>query len=63
MFRFDKFDCFLGFVGGSSLDESKAISAMSKSYVNVRNYKQTAQLNLAGVPMILILTSINRKIC
>ena len=57
MFGSDKFDCVLGFGGGSSLDMAKAISAISKNPGHVRNYKQPAQINAAGVPIILIPTT------
>ena len=57
MFGSDKFDCVLGFGGGSSLDMAKAISALSKNAGHVRDYKQPAQLNRAGVPIILIPTT------
>ena len=57
MFESDKFDCVVGFGGGSSLDMAKAISAMSKNPGHVRNYKQPTQINGAGVPIILIPTT------
>ena len=36
---------------------AKAISAMSKNHGHVRSYKQPAQINRAGVPIILIPTT------
>ena len=57
IFRSEKFDCVIGFGGGSSLDMAKAISAMSKNHGHVRSYKQPAQINRAGVPIILIPTT------
>ena len=56
-FDSDQFDCVVGFGGGSSLDIAKAISAMSKNPGHVRDYKQPAQVNQAGVPIILIPTT------
>ena len=57
MFRSGNFDCVVGFGGGSSLDMAKAISAMSKNPGHVRNYKQPAQINRTGVPIILLPTT------
>jgi alcohol dehydrogenase class IV len=57
IFRSDNFDCVIGFGGGSSLDMAKAISAMSKNPGHVRNYKQPAQINRTGVPIILLPTT------
>ena len=57
LFKSKNFDCVIGFGGGSCLDVAKAVSAMAVSPGHVRDYKQPAQINRSGVPIILIPTT------
>ena len=56
-FKSKKFDCVIGFGGGSCLDMAKAISAMAVNAGHVRNFKQPKQINRSGVAIILIPTT------
>jgi alcohol dehydrogenase class IV len=56
-FRADKYDCVIGFGGGSPMDTAKAVSFMSVNPGHVRDYKAPAQIDRCGVPVIAIPTT------
>ncbi len=51
------YDCVVGFGGGSPMETAKAVSFMSVNSEHVRDYKEPAQIDRCGVPIILIPTT------
>ncbi len=56
-FREGRYDCIIGFGGGSPMDAAKAISFMAVNPGHVRDYKAPAQIDRCGVPVICIPTT------
>ena len=56
-FRSGRYDCVIGFGGGSPMDTAKAVSFMAVNSGHVRNYKAPIQIDRCGVPIILIPTT------
>ncbi|SEV94771.1 Alcohol dehydrogenase, class IV [Cognatiyoonia koreensis] len=52
-----RYDCIIGFGGGSPMDTAKALSFMAVNPGHVRDYKAPAQIDRCGVPVILIPTT------
>ena len=51
------YDCIIGLGGGSPMDTAKAISFLSVNPGHVRDYKAPAQIDVCGLPIILIPTT------
>ncbi len=55
--RGDKFDCLIGFGGGSSIDTAKAMALLALGEVPLRAYKMPASPDRAALPVIAIPTT------
>lgn len=52
-----RYDCIIGFGGGSPMDTAKAVSFMAVNPGHVRDYKAPKQIDRCGLPVILIPTT------